>query len=70
MGQAAGLAAEARRLLTAVPIDERRASDKGLNDAFKSKAEAKAKLEIEWDTFAKANYARAKDLAEKAAAIR
>jgi ABC-type Fe3+ transport system substrate-binding protein len=67
-GAGAGMAAEARKLLTAVPIDEKRASDKALNDAFKAKADAKAKLEIEWDTFAKANYAKAKELAEKAAA--
>ncbi len=69
-GPAAGMAAEARRLLTAVSLDDKRAGDKGLNDAFRTKAEAKAKLEIEWDTFAKANYAKARDLAEKAVAIR
>ena len=65
-GQASALAAEARRLLTAVPLDDKRAGDKALSDAFK--AEAKAKLEIEWDSFAKANYTRARELAEKAAA--
>ncbi len=70
-GGAAGMAAEVRRLLTAVPLDDKRASDKGLNDAFKAKADTKAKLETEWDTFAKGSYAKAKDLAEKAvAAIR
>lgn len=69
-GPAAAMAAEARKLLTAVPLEDTRAGDKGLNETFRTKAEAKAKLEIEWDTFAKVNYAKAKDLAEKAAAIR
>ena len=62
------MAAEARRLLTAIALDDKRASDKALNDAFKAKADTKAKLETEWDNFAKGNYAKAKDLAEKAVA--
>jgi ABC-type Fe3+ transport system substrate-binding protein len=69
-GGGARMVAEARRLLTAVPLDEKRAGEKALNEAFKAKAEAKAKLETEWDSFAKANYAKARDLAEKAAAAR
>ena len=67
-GAAAAPMAEARRLLTAVPLDDRRAADKGLNDVVRAGGDAKAKLEIEWDTLAKANYAKARDLAEKAAA--
>ena len=68
--QAAALAAEARKLLAAVPLDDKRAGDKALTDAFKAKAEAKARLETEWDSFAKASYAKARELAEKAAASR
>ena len=67
-GGAAGMATEARKLLTAVPLDDKRASDKALNDTFKAKADTKAKLETEWDNFAKGSYAKAKDLAEKAVA--
>ena len=36
---------------------------------FKSKSGLKAQLETEWENFAKANYAKAKELAEKALAI-
>jgi len=71
--QAKALLAEARKLATSIPIDARRAGDKEVNSFFtdKAKADAKSKLETEWDTFAKANYARAKETAEKAvAAIR
>jgi phosphoglycerate transport regulatory protein PgtC len=63
--RAEGLLREARALATAMPIDEKRA-DKTLNDAFRSKPEVKAKHEGEWDTFAKANYAKARTLAEQA----
>jgi ABC-type Fe3+ transport system substrate-binding protein len=59
---------EARRLATAMPVDAARASDKEVNAAFKDKPEVKAKLEIEWDTFAKANYGRARELAGRALA--
>ena len=58
---------EARALASAVPLDEKKA-DKALNDAFKTKAEVKAKAEGEWDTFAKANYAKARALAADAQA--
>jgi phosphoglycerate transport regulatory protein PgtC len=58
---------EARSLASAVPIDDKKA-DKALNEAFKSKAEVKAKHETEWDAFAKGNYARARTLAEQAQA--
>jgi spermidine/putrescine-binding protein len=56
---------DARALATSMPLDERKA-DKALNDAFKSKPEAKAKSEAEWDTFAKANYGKARALADQA----
>jgi hypothetical protein len=41
-----------------------------MNAAFtdKTKADAKSKLETGWDTTAKANYAKAKELADKATA--
>jgi len=71
--QAKALVAEARRLAASVPIDASRAGDREVNSLFtdKAKADAKSKLETEWDTFAKANYAKVKETAEKAvAAIR
>ncbi|MBI5167796.1 MAG: extracellular solute-binding protein [candidate division NC10 bacterium] len=62
---------EARKLATTVPIDGKRAADKELNKAFKEKPDVKSRLETEWDSFAKANYAKAKELAERAlAAVR
>ena len=66
VAQAGEALAEARRLASAVPIDGKRASDKDTNAAFKSKADVKSRLETEWDTFAKASYARARELAESA----
>jgi ABC-type Fe3+ transport system substrate-binding protein len=59
---------EARRLASAVPIDARRASDREVNEAFKSKPDVKSRLETDWDSAAKINYARARELAEGAAA--
>jgi len=64
VAQAAEAVAEARRLASTVPIDGKRASDKETSEAFKSKADVKSRLETEWDAFAKASYARARDLAE------
>jgi len=71
--QAKAMVAEARKLVTNIPVDATRASDKEINAAFtdKAKADFKSKLETEWDIFAKANYGKAKETAEKAvAAIR
>jgi len=48
--------------------DHRRASHRDPGGG-KEKAEVKSKLETEWDTFAKANYAKARGLAEQAAAM-
>jgi len=59
--------AEARKLASAVPLDARRASDREVNAAFKDKPEVKSRMETEWDTTAKASYARARELAEAAA---
>jgi len=68
--QAKAMVAEARKLATTVPVDAKKASDKEVNAAFKDKAKAdfKSKLETEWDTFAKANYGKAKEAAEAAVA--
>ncbi|MBI4588324.1 MAG: extracellular solute-binding protein [Candidatus Rokubacteria bacterium] len=66
--QAENALAEATKLATAMPMDAARASDKEVNAAFKDKPDVKSKLETEWDTFAKTNYARARDLAERALA--
>jgi len=57
---------EARALASRVPIDAKTAGDKQLNRDFKDKPEVKAKHETEWDAAAKANYARARELAERA----
>src|SRR5574341_311037 len=67
---AKGMVAEARRLVTSIPVDAKRASDKEINSAFtdKAMADVKSKLETEWDTFAKANYGKAKETAEAAVA--
>ena len=69
MAQARTLVAEAIKLASQVPINDKKASDKDVVGAFKSKSGLKAQLETEWETFAKANYARAKELAEKAASL-
>jgi phosphoglycerate transport regulatory protein PgtC len=60
------LVAEARKLATQIPINDKRASDKEVTGAFKSKSGMKAQLETEWENFARANYAKAKELADKA----
>ncbi|HET8578526.1 MAG TPA: extracellular solute-binding protein [Methylomirabilota bacterium] len=59
--------AEARKLASAVPLDAKQATDKAVNAAFKDKPEVKSRMETEWDTVAKANYAKAKELADSAA---
>jgi ABC-type Fe3+ transport system substrate-binding protein len=65
---AASLVQEARALASRVPLDEKRARDRATNEAFKGKGDLKSRLEAEWDTAAKASYARARELAEKALA--
>jgi spermidine/putrescine-binding protein len=68
VAKAAALVAEARSLVTRVPLPEARANSKDFNKAFKGKqkTEARAKLETEWDATAKVNYAKARELALKA----
>jgi ABC-type Fe3+ transport system substrate-binding protein len=65
---AAAELAEARRLASTVPLDARRASDREVNAAFKDRPDVKSRMETEWDTAAKGGYARARELAEAAAA--
>jgi phosphoglycerate transport regulatory protein PgtC len=66
--KAAAIVADARSLVTKVPVPEVKANDKDFNKAFKGKekTEARAKLETEWDGTAKANYSKAKEIALKA----
>ena len=72
--QAAALIAQAKAQVNEVPIDAQTASQPEFNAVFKKKrktAETKvsgrqAEIEREWDTLVKANYAKARELAEKA----
>lgn len=68
-GQGKSLIAEARKLVTQVPINDKRAGEKEVAGAFRSKSGLKAQLETEWENFARGNYAKAKETAEKAAAL-
>jgi hypothetical protein len=63
------MVAEARKLATQVPINDKRASDKEVAGAFKSKSGLKAQLETEWENFARDNYTKAKQLADRALAL-
>jgi len=68
---------EAKALVAAVPITEKQASEKDFNAIFKKKRKKattkvtgrQAEIEQQWDETVKANYAKAKELAEKAAAM-
>ena len=72
--QAADLIAQAKTLVNQVPVDEATASKKEFNAIFKKKRKKsttkvtgrQAEVEQEWDAMVKANYAKAKSLAEKA----
>ncbi len=72
--EAAQLIEEARALVSQVPADAAKASDPDFNAIFKKKrkkADTKiegrqAEVEQEWDAMVKANYAKAKELADKA----
>jgi len=72
--EAAKLVEEARRLVNEVPIDAETASNPEFNSVFKKKRKTadtevtgrQAEMEQQWDTMVKANYAKAKELAEKA----
>ncbi|MBI4490062.1 MAG: extracellular solute-binding protein [Deltaproteobacteria bacterium] len=69
LAQALSLVAEAKKLASQAPINDKRASDKEVAAAFKSKSGLKAQLETEWENFARANYAKARELAEKATSL-
>jgi phosphoglycerate transport regulatory protein PgtC len=69
VAQARSLLADARKAASQVPIDDKKASDKEVAGAFKSTTGLKAQLEIEWENAARANYAKATELANKAAAL-
>ena len=71
------LIAEARALVAKVPIGATKASEKSFNGIFKKKRKKasvkvtgrQAEFEQAWDTEIKANYAKAKELADKAASM-
>ena len=67
--QGKNLIAEARKLAAQTPINDKRASDKEVTGAFKSKSGLRAQLETEWENFARGNYTKAKELTEKALAM-
>lgn len=75
--EALALIAEARALIEAMPITEEQSLDPNFLAAFTGKREAaedpieqrQAEIEQEWDAIATANYARARELAEEAAAL-
>ena len=68
---------EAKALVASVPIDAKKAGEKDFNKIFKKKRKKattkvtgrQAEYEQEWDAKIKANYAKAKKLAEQAAAM-
>ncbi len=67
VSKAEALSTEARTLVSAVPISEEKANDSAFNRSFKKEATGvQAKYETEWDSIAKANYAKAKKLAMQA----
>jgi len=75
--EAAKLLDEARALVAAVPIDEAKSLDPQFAAIFKKKRKKatdkvtgrQAEVEQQWDEMVRANYARAKELAMKAAAM-
>jgi phosphoglycerate transport regulatory protein PgtC len=69
VAQARSLIAEARKLASQPPIDEKKASDKEIVAGFKGKSGLKAQMETEWENLARANYAKAQELANKAAGM-
>jgi ABC-type Fe3+ transport system substrate-binding protein len=75
--EAEKLIKEARSLVAKVPITEQQAGEKAFNAIFKTKRKKaatavkgrQAEVEREWDDMVKANYANAKQLAQKAASM-
>jgi len=69
LAEAQRLVAEAKKLASQIPIDEKRASDKEISGAFKAKTGLRAQLETDWENFARGNYAKARELATKAISL-
>jgi len=69
LAEAQRLVAEAKKLASQIPINEKKASEKEIGAAFKSKSGLKAQLETEWENFARSSYAKARELADKARAL-
>ncbi len=75
--EAEALIAEAQTLVDSVPITAAQAGEKGFNKVFKKKRKKastkvtgrQAEIEREWDDRTKANYAKATELANKAAGM-
>ena len=75
--KAQALIKQARALVAEVPIDASKASQKNFNKIFKKKRKKattkvkgrQAEIEKQWDKKVKANYAKAKALAEQAASM-
>ena len=72
--KAEALIKEARALVAALPIDEAKANNEDFSAIFKKKRKKatdkvegrQAEVEQKWDAFVKANYVKAKELAEAA----
>ncbi|MBE9545477.1 MAG: extracellular solute-binding protein [Proteobacteria bacterium] len=75
--EAEALIKQARMLINEMPIDEAKAGEKDFAGIFKKKRKKatdkvtgrQAEVEQEWDSMVKANYAKAKELAEKAKSL-
>ncbi len=67
--------AQARKLLTAVPVSSKQAGDKSFTGSFKKTKKGKpapkrqAEIEEQWDSLAKQNYGKAEELAKSAAKL-
>ena len=75
--EAEALIKQARMLINEMPIDEAKAGQEEFSGIFKKKRKKatdevtgrQAEVEQEWDSMVKANYAKAKELAEKAKSL-
>jgi len=75
--EAEALIKQARMLINEMPIDEAKAGQEDFAGIFKKKRKKatdkvtgrQAEVEQEWDSMVKANYAKAKELAEKAKSL-
>lgn len=75
--EAEKLIKQAKALVAKMPIDEKQANNKEFNSIFKIKRKKattkvegrQAEIEQQWDSEVKANYAKARELAEKAASM-